>query len=207
MEDGSTMISSAESEQPSRPWPPRCVFSNSPKRPNLIKWWFSPPGPNPVLHLRMVSVRTITSYAFQINLYGCLLLLVSMGLLQISLTLMHLSSSPCLRVFASFRTIFLSLFAVQPEEPPTPAPEPTNMNDEMAASRNAFIQLRDAEGCQRSIGYALTHKRDRSDRELDATDREKQKDLREANTDQSSGPETEGPMLIEFHSEPEDEDD
>uniref|UniRef100_A0A914ZMS4 Transmembrane protein n=1 Tax=Parascaris univalens TaxID=6257 RepID=A0A914ZMS4_PARUN len=43
----------------------------------------------------------------------CLLSLVSMGLLQISLTLMHLSPSRCLRVFASFSTIFLSLFAVQ----------------------------------------------------------------------------------------------
>lgn len=32
---------------------------------------------------------------------------------------------------------------LQPE-PPTPAPEPTMTNDEAAASRNAFIQLRDA---------------------------------------------------------------
>lgn len=44
-------------------------------------------------------------------------------------------------------------------------------------------------------------------RELDAIDRQKQTDLGEANSDQSSGPEIEGPVLIEFQSEPEEEDD
>uniref|UniRef100_A0A914ZI26 Transmembrane protein n=1 Tax=Parascaris univalens TaxID=6257 RepID=A0A914ZI26_PARUN len=196
MEDGGMRISSAECEQLSRQWPPRLRY--------------------------MV----------------CLLSLVSMGLLQISLTLMHLSPSRCLRVFASFSTIFLSLFAVQwcqlyssgltrtkraffdevnvletyqprartmghlfMPDPPTPAPEPINMNDEVAASRNAFIQLRDAH-------YANEYEHvTKVNRELDAIDRQKQTNSGEPNTDQSSGPEIEGPVLIEFQSEPEDEDD
>uniref|UniRef100_A0A914ZGK0 Transmembrane protein n=1 Tax=Parascaris univalens TaxID=6257 RepID=A0A914ZGK0_PARUN len=86
-------------------------------------------------------------------------------------------------------------------DPPTPAPEPINMNDEVAASRNAFIQLRDAH-------YANEYEHvTKVNRELDAIDRQKQTNSGEPNTDQSSGPEIEGPVLIEFQSEPEDEDD
>uniref|UniRef100_A0A0M3HRY0 Transmembrane protein n=1 Tax=Ascaris lumbricoides TaxID=6252 RepID=A0A0M3HRY0_ASCLU len=226
MEDGSTRISSAESEQPSRPWPPRASKNSAVEKSFAC------------VPLYKVLCDQSQAMPSRLRYMVCLLLLVSMGLLQISLTLMHLSSSLCLRLFANFCTIFLSLFAVQwcqlyssgltrtkraffdevnvletyqprartmghlfMPEPPTPAPEPTNMNGEMAASRNAFIQLRDAH-------YANEYEHvTKVNRELDAIDRQKQTDLGEANSDQSSGPEIEGPVLIEFQSEPEEEDD
>lgn len=44
-------------------------------------------------------------------------------------------------------------------------------------------------------------------RELDAIDMQKKTDAGESHVDQSSGPEIEGPVVIEFQAEPEDEDD